>query len=98
MIRKFTKVSWTTYHVLDTFFQFKKVFLHYIKISNQNDQFLDDNFSQLNQYIRESKPSLLLLLVDENTHEYCLPTVLANLETTIPFEIIEIEAGEEVKI
>ncbi|OPB95328.1 3-dehydroquinate synthase [Elizabethkingia meningoseptica] len=59
--------------------------------------FLDDNFSQLNQYIRESEPSLLLLLVDENTHEYCLPTVLANLETTIPFEIIEIEAGEEVK-
>ena len=59
--------------------------------------FLDDNFSQLNEYISKINPSLLLLLVDENTHEYCLPAVLANLETTIPFEIIEIEAGEEGK-
>ncbi|AQW95329.1 3-dehydroquinate synthase [Elizabethkingia anophelis] len=59
--------------------------------------FLDDSFSQLNEYIDRTNPSLLLLLVDENTHEYCLPTVLANLETTIPFEIIEIEAGEEGK-
>jgi len=24
MIRKFTKVSWTTYHVLDTFFSIQK--------------------------------------------------------------------------
>ncbi|QCX52316.1 3-dehydroquinate synthase [Elizabethkingia sp. JS20170427COW] len=59
--------------------------------------FLDDNFSLLNQYISENQPSLLLILVDENTHEHCLPTLLGNLETDIPFEIIEIEPGEEVK-
>ena len=59
--------------------------------------FLDQDFSQLNKYLKELKPSKLLILVDENTHEYCLPTLLGNLETEIPFEIIEIEAGEEIK-
>ncbi len=58
---------------------------------------LDENFTSLNQYISELKPSQLLILVDENTHQYCLPTLLGNLETEIPFEIIEIEAGEELK-
>lgn len=58
---------------------------------------LDNDFSQLNFFISELKPSQLFILVDENTHEYCLPILLGNLETQIPFEIIEIEAGEELK-
>lgn len=58
---------------------------------------LDDNFSQLNDFLKVLKPSKLLILVDTNTHEYCLPTLLGNLETEIPFEIIEIEPGEELK-
>ena len=59
--------------------------------------FLDDDFTQLSQYINKTNPSKLFILVDENTHENCLPIVLANLETEIPFEIIEIEAGEDLK-
>lgn len=58
---------------------------------------LDEEFSSLNQYITEQNPSQIFILVDENTHEYCIPTLLANLETEIPFEIIEIEAGEDTK-
>ncbi|KIA88312.1 3-dehydroquinate synthase [Kaistella jeonii] len=58
---------------------------------------LDQDFSQLNDFLTQLKPTQLLILVDENTHEYCLPTLLENLETEIPFEIIEIEAGEELK-
>lgn len=58
---------------------------------------LDQNFSQLNIFLKGLKPSQLFILVDENTHEYCLPTLLGNLETEIPFEIIEIEAGEKLK-
>lgn len=58
---------------------------------------LDQDFSQLNDFLTQLKPTQLLILVDENTHEYCLPTLLGNLETEIPFEIIEIEAGEELK-
>ena len=58
---------------------------------------LDSDFSFLNQYLQKNRPSQLFFLVDENTHEHCLPTVLGNLETNVPFEIIEIEAGEEAK-
>ncbi|MDO4764216.1 MAG: 3-dehydroquinate synthase [Flavobacteriaceae bacterium] len=59
--------------------------------------FLDENFSQLNQCIKSITPSKIFILVDENTHEHCLPILLGNLEINIPFEIIEIEAGEESK-
>jgi 3-dehydroquinate synthase len=33
-------------------------------------------------------------LVDNNTHHYCLPYFLSHLDTELPLEIIEIEAGE----
>lgn len=58
---------------------------------------LDNEFSQLNQRINQLNPSKLFILCDENTHSFCLPTLLANLETEIPFEILEIEPGEEMK-
>lgn len=60
-------------------------------------QELDKDFSSLNEYIDILAPSKIFILVDENTHDHCLPTLLANLETDAPFEIIEIEAGEENK-
>jgi 3-dehydroquinate synthase len=58
---------------------------------------LNDDFSQLNSYLAAEKYSKIFILVDENTHEYCLPILLGNLETTLEFEIIEIEAGEDLK-
>lgn len=58
---------------------------------------LDQNFTALNQYLETKQPSQIFILVDENTHEHCLPKLLANLETEIPFEIIEIESGEDAK-
>lgn len=58
---------------------------------------LDENFSTLNQFVNTLQPSKILILVDENTHQYCLPTLLGNLESDIPYEIVEIEAGEELK-
>lgn len=57
----------------------------------------DDNFSQLNDFLHEKSFSKIFILVDENTHEYCLPGLLGNLETDLGFEILEIEAGEEMK-
>lgn len=60
-------------------------------------ELLDGSFSQLNHFLNGAKPSQILILVDENTHEYCLPTLLGNLETEIPLEIIEIEPGEDLK-
>ena len=58
---------------------------------------LDQDFTALNNYVQNLNPSKIFILVDENTHEYCLPILLGNLETEIPFEIIEIAAGEEMK-
>lgn len=58
---------------------------------------LDANFTALNVWVRERNPSKIFILVDENTHTHCLPLFLANLETTAPFEILEIEPGEEMK-
>jgi 3-dehydroquinate synthase len=57
----------------------------------------DDNFSSLNEFLNRKSFSKIFILVDENSHEYCLPTLLANMETDLEFEIIEIEAGEEIK-
>lgn len=57
----------------------------------------DRNFVQLNNSVTNINPSKIFILVDENTHEYCLPILLANLETHIPLEIIEIKTGEETK-
>lgn len=58
---------------------------------------LDEDFSQLSAWINDKNPSKIFILVDENTHEFCLPTLLGNLAVDIPFEIIEVEAGEEQK-
>lgn len=58
---------------------------------------LDQNFSQLNDFLNTKTFSKIFILVDENTHEHCLPALLGNLETTLEFEILEIEAGEEMK-
>jgi 3-dehydroquinate synthase len=56
--------------------------------------FLDQDFTALNAYIQGLKPSKIIFLVDENTHDACMPYLLPNLETDIPFETIEIESGE----
>lgn len=58
---------------------------------------LDADFSTLNTFLKHRAFSKIFILVDENTHEHCLPLLLPNLQTEIPFEILEIEAGEEMK-
>lgn len=58
---------------------------------------LNDDFSALNEFLTEKSFSKIFILVDENTHDYCLPVVLGNLQTEIPMEILEVEAGEEMK-
>jgi len=58
---------------------------------------LDNDFSGLNDFLTEKPFSKIFILVDENTHDYCLPIVLGNLGTEIPLEILEIESGEGMK-
>ena len=51
----------------------------------------------LHQLLAEKNYSKLFLLEDSHTAEVCAPIFLQLLETNIPIEIIEIEAGEEHK-
>ena len=59
--------------------------------------FNEEGYVKLNQHLKSLKPSIIFLLVDTNTHEYCLPRFLSKIETEVPIEIIEIEDGEENK-
>lgn len=54
-------------------------------------------YEKLNQYLSLHDFSKIFILVDYNTHEFCLTRFMAELETTINIEIIEIEAGEQHK-
>lgn len=57
----------------------------------------ENSFSLLQQYIEDGHFSRLIFLVDENTHEHCLPILLQQLEDLPPTEVLEIEAGEGSK-
>ncbi|NNC50681.1 MAG: 3-dehydroquinate synthase [Flaviramulus sp.] len=62
-----------------------------------NDSIIHFNnkcYTSLNEHLKENNFSKIFLLVDENTHNYCLPYFLAKLETNSEIEIIEIESGE----
>ncbi|WP_166966479.1 3-dehydroquinate synthase [Yeosuana marina] len=65
-----------------------------ITANNSTIHFNKTCYSSLNKHIKESNFSNIFVLVDENTHELCLPILLNQLETTSTIEIIEIEAGE----
>lgn len=60
-------------------------------------RFNGDAYEKLNEMIMELNPSTLFILVDENTHDACLPMFLSEIHTTKRIEIIEIESGEENK-
>jgi len=51
-------------------------------------------FQSLNTHLAKKAYSILFILVDENTHELCLPQFMAEIHGDYHFEIIEIESGE----
>jgi len=51
-------------------------------------------YGALNELLTKNSYSKVFVLVDENTHEHCLPKFMAQITTTTDFEIIEIESGE----
>lgn len=56
-----------------------------------------ESYAVLGNQLNEKQYSKLLILTDSTCNELCLPHFLANLPTTIPFEIVEIESGEPSK-
>jgi len=59
--------------------------------------FSEDAFDQLNDYLSHTNHSVIFILVDSNTHNFCLNSFLQKIATEIPVEVIEMEAGEEHK-
>lgn len=51
-------------------------------------------YVSLNTHLKKANYSILFILVDENTHELCLPKFMAQISGDYNFEIIEIESGE----
>jgi 3-dehydroquinate synthase len=68
-----------------------------IKTEHYAIHFNSNCYLKLNAYLAETNFSKLFILVDSNTHEFCLPKLMNNLETSLDIEIIEIENGEEHK-
>lgn len=59
--------------------------------------YAEKSYAELSNFLRQSKPSMIFILVDTNTHNNCLNIFLQQLETEIIIEIIEMEVGEEHK-
>jgi 3-dehydroquinate synthase len=51
-------------------------------------------YDELNSHLKQTNYSKIFILVDENTHQHCLPKFMAELRRDIEAEIIEMEAGE----
>ena len=69
-------------------------------ISTKNSAvfFNADVYTELNKYIKVNKPSKIFILVDTNTHDYCLPQFQQQIETNdIVIEVMEMPNGEDHK-
>lgn len=56
--------------------------------------FNQEGYEQVTRFLAQKKFSKIFVLVDQNTHLHCLSGFLPKLETTIPIEVVEMEAGE----
>lgn len=68
-----------------------------IQANTYSIHFNTNIYKQLNLHLSEVDYSKIFILVDSNTHQYCLPKLMGNLTTNILIETIEIEAGEQFK-
>ncbi|NNK87404.1 MAG: 3-dehydroquinate synthase [Flavobacteriaceae bacterium] len=59
--------------------------------------FDEAGYQAMNNLIASGSFSSIFVLVDSNTHEYCLPYFLSRLETDVRTEVMEMEPGEEHK-
>jgi len=66
--------------------------------TKDSEIFLGENvFGVLSEYLRAYESSKIFILVDENTLEHCIPTLLMENKALHNAEIIEIDSGEENK-
>src|SRR6056300_1338669 len=65
-----------------------------IKTASSSVLFGAESYRKLAETLTDKNYSLIIVFVDENTHENCLPYFMGNLEGEFPIEIVEIESGE----
>jgi len=65
-----------------------------ITTSTYDVHFNTNAYEALNSHLKATNYSKVFILVDENTHENCLPQFMAEIAGDYAFEIIEIESGE----
>jgi 3-dehydroquinate synthase len=69
-----------------------------ISTKNAIVYFNSEVYTELNKYIKTTLPSKIFILVDTNTHDYCLPKFLEQIESgDIEIEVMEMPNGEEHK-
>lgn len=56
--------------------------------------FNESSYQALNEHLKTNNYSKVFIIVDENTHKYCLPKFLESTAALDDLEIIEIESGE----
>ncbi len=66
--------------------------------TKHNIYFGESAYSAFDTLLKERKFSKILVLVDENTNEHCMPVFLDKIDPELVMDIIEIEAGEYMKI
>ena len=59
--------------------------------------YFEEDFSSLRTLIEERGYSQILILVDRNTNDHCLPVFQAAIPDLIDYDIIEVDPGEENK-
>lgn len=68
-----------------------------IQANNYAIYFNANGYQSLNKQFVEKLYSKIFVIVDTNSHEFCLPYFLSHLETNLEIEIIEFEHGEANK-
>jgi len=56
--------------------------------------FGEECYSALNTYLEKANHSKIFILVDSNTHEFCLSRLMGEIKGSYDIEVIEIEPGE----
>lgn len=60
-------------------------------------EFQQHAYKKLDNYIQDSKPSSIFILVDENSEKCCIPVFKKAIDFKNNFDIIRIKSGEEFK-
>ena len=61
------------------------------------DVVFDNELNELQSFLIDHDYSQLLILVDRNTNDHCLPVIQAAIPDIVDYDIIEVDPGEENK-